>query len=70
MSEAIGPGDRVRVLGRHGETVGVGVVVALTAKDRTHVSRRVAGRPLARVRIDGSGLAWAWPVKALRRVER
>lgn len=49
--------DRVRVLGKHGNEAAVGSVVAVTAKDRTHVSRRVKGRPLFSV-LDDEGRAW------------
>ena len=64
-------GDSVRILNKHGMTCGEGKVVSRTAKDRTHVSRRVPGRPLFGVEVtDSSGHTekYLFPEGRLRKI--
>lgn len=58
------PGDAVRVLGRHGNTVGSGVVIGVTAKDRTHAGK-AKGRRMVVVQGD-DGSKRTYPEASLR----
>lgn len=62
-------GDRVRILGPHGNEAAVGLVIAMTAQDRTHCSNTVKGRPLAVVKIDGRTRTVRLPLNRLRTID-
>lgn len=64
----IAVGNRVRVLGKHGNQSGLGTVIGMTAKDRSHCSRTTKGRPLAVVKIDHD-ITVRLPINRLRKIK-